>query len=56
MRGVVYVAGVGVVERGWAGGGEDIGKDGTVERFPDVVKGVRSSSSGKCTRMLFLDA
>ncbi len=29
---------------------------GTVERFPEVVKGVRSSTSGKMTRMLFLAA
>ena len=40
------------------GGGEgvDIELVGTVERLPDVVNGVRSSTSGKCTRTLFFDA
>jgi hypothetical protein len=50
------VAGVGVVERGMDGGGDEMGIDGTVDKFPDVVNGVRSSSSGKTIRMAFLAA
>ena len=44
------------MERGRAGGGEEMGTEGTVESFPEVVKGVRSRTSGKSTRMLFLEA
>lgn len=41
-----------------AGGGEgvDIALVGTVERLPEVVKGVRSRTSGKNTLILFLAA
>jgi hypothetical protein len=56
VRGVEYVAGVGVVERGRDGGGEDIGTEGTVESLPEVVNGVRSRSSWKTTQTLFLEA
>lgn len=41
---------VGVVERGIEGGGEDIGAEGVVDNWPEVVYGVRSSTSGKSTR------
>lgn len=51
-----YVAGVGVVDRGSGGGGVDMAEVGTVERFPDVVYGVRSRTSGKIRRTVFLDA
>lgn len=37
IRGLEYVDGVGVVERGMAGGGVDIADVGTVDRFPEVV-------------------
>jgi hypothetical protein len=37
-------------------GCEEIGNEGEVESMPDVVNGVRSSTSGKCTRAVFLDA
>ena len=37
-------------------GWEDIGNEGEVESMPEVVNGVRSSTSGKCTRAVFLDA
>lgn len=50
------MAGVGVVERGIDGGGDEMGIDGTVDRFPDVVNGVKSRTSGKTTRMAFLAA
>ena len=33
-----------------------MGNEGEVESMPEVVNGVRSSTSGKCTRALFLDA
>ena len=42
--------------RGIEGGGVEMGMEGTVERFPDVVKGVRSRISGKIIRTLFLAA
>ena len=35
---------------------EEMGNEGEVESMPEVVKGVRSSTSGKCTRAVFLDA
>ena len=35
---------------------EEIGNEGEVESMPEVVNGVRSSTSGKCTRAVFLDA
>lgn len=40
------------------GGGEGVEMElvGTVERLPEVVYGVRSSISGKFTRMVFLAA
>ena len=53
---VAYVAGVGVVERGRVGGGDEMGAEASVESLPEVVKGVRSRTSGKTTRMLFFDA
>jgi hypothetical protein len=37
MRGFEYVEGVGVVDRGRAGGGVDIEDVGTVDRLPEVV-------------------
>ena len=37
-------------------GCEEIGIEGEVESMPEVVNGVRSSTSGKCTRAVFLDA
>lgn len=43
------------MERGRAGGGEDMGESGVVERRPEVVKGVRSRNSGNTTWQLFLD-
>lgn len=39
-----------------AGEGVDIALVGTVERLPEVVKGVRSRTSGKNTLILFLAA
>lgn len=48
------VAGVGVVDRGGKGDGVESESVGTVDRFPDVVKGVKSRTSGKRTRILFL--
>jgi hypothetical protein len=56
MRGVPYVAGVGVVERRRDGGGEEMGTEGTVDSLPEVVNGVRSRISGKRTRTVFFDA
>jgi hypothetical protein len=56
MRGLAYVDGVGVVERGCEGDGVDIADVGTVERFPEVVYGVKSRTSGKIRQTLFLDA
>lgn len=56
VRGIAYVAGVGVVLRGMDGGGVDMGMEGTVERLPEVVKEVRSRISGKNIRTLFLAA
>jgi len=47
---------VGVVLRGIDGGGVEIGIEGTVDRFPEVVKGVKSRISGKRIRTLFLAA
>ncbi len=38
------------------GEGVDIAHVGSVERLPDVVNGVRSRTSGKCTRMVFFAA
>lgn len=38
------------------GEGVDIAQVGSVERLPDVVKGVKSRTSGKCTRMVFFAA
>ena len=35
---------------------EEIGNEGEVESMPEVVYGVRSRSSGKCTRAVFLEA
>src|SRR6266702_4022185 len=35
---------------------EEMGKEGEVESMPEVVYGVRSSTSGKCTRAVFLEA
>jgi hypothetical protein len=35
---------------------EEIGIEGEVESMPEVVNGVRSSTSGKSTRTVFLDA
>ena len=49
-------SGVGVVDRLGYGGGVEREEVGTVERFPDVVNGERSRTSGKRTRMLFLAA
>ena len=42
----------------WVGGGEgvDIELVGTVDKLPEVVYGVRSSTSGKSTRMVFFAA
>lgn len=56
VRGMAYVAGVGVVLRGMEGGGVDIGMEGTVDRLPEVVKEVRSRISGKNMWTLFLAA
>lgn len=50
-----YVAGVGVLEREGSGDGVERDDVGTRERLPDVVKGVRSSTSGNKTRTLFLE-
>lgn len=47
---------MGVVDRGKVGGSEEIGTEGTVERLPEVVKGVRSSISGKTIRTEFFIA
>jgi len=38
------------------GDGVDIELVGTVERLPEVVKGVKSRTSGKYTRIVFFDA
>lgn len=49
------MAGVGVFERG--GGvtvGDEMGAEGDVESCPEVVKGVKSSNSGKSIRQVFL--
>jgi phosphoenolpyruvate synthase/pyruvate phosphate dikinase len=35
---------------------EEMGNEGEVESMPEVVNGVRSSVSGKCTRAVFLAA
>ena len=35
---------------------EEMGKEGEVESMPEVVNGVRSSTSAKCTLAEFLDA
>ena len=35
---------------------EEMGEEGKVESMPEVVYGVRSSTSGKCTRAVFLEA
>lgn len=56
MRGLAYVAGVGVVERSRAGAGVEMADVGIVERLPEVVKGVRSRTSGKMIRTLFFEA
>jgi hypothetical protein len=56
---VPYVAGVGVVDLGMAvieGGGVEMESVGTVERIPEVVYGVRSSTSGKISLIGFFDA
>ena len=41
MRGTAYVAGVGVMERcieiGMGGGGVDMGREGCVDNWPEVV-------------------
>ncbi len=37
-------------------GCEEMGNEGEVESMPEVVNGVRSSTSGKCTRAEFFDA
>lgn len=50
------MAWVGVVERGKVGGEAEIGTEGTVERLPEVVNGVRSKISGKIMRMGFFIA
>jgi hypothetical protein len=47
---------VGVVLRGMDGGGVEIGIEGTVERLPEVVKGVKSRISWKIILTLFLAA
>lgn len=47
---------MGVVDRGKVGAGEQMGTEGTVERLPEVVKGVRSSISGKTIRTEFFIA
>jgi hypothetical protein len=49
------VAGVGVFDRGGGeAAGEDIGAEGDVESCPEVVKAVKSRSSGNITRQVFL--
>ena len=48
--------GMSVEDRGIGGGGEDMGTDGDVESFPEVVYGVRSSNSGKSRRQVFFVA
>ena len=55
-RWVENMDGMGVEDRGIGGGGDDMGTDGDVESFPEVVYGVRSSNSGKSTRQVFFVA
>lgn len=56
MRGMAYVAGVGVVLRGTEGGGVEMGIEGTTDKLPEVVKDVKSRISGNTIRILFLVA
>ena len=57
MRAEAYEAGVGVAPRdGPVDAGVEICSVGEREREPEVVKGVRSSISGKAMRMGFLAA
>lgn len=50
------MAGVGVVEHGTVRGGVEMAEVGTMERLPEVVKGVRSRTSGKMVWTVFLVA
>ena len=47
---------MGVVLRGILGGGVEMGLEGTVDRFPEVVKDVRSRISGKVIWTVFFTA